>query len=413
MDLSRYYTPEKMNIIFTRLLTFIERNFKSFISKDSILTIKLSLQETFIDKSKIELFYREGINFQQRGVLFIESVSLFDFLRKNFISHLPNNIDLREAKRVERLFDDIIKEFSRGYLESYIREVISRIDFFLQHVKVKEYNEILLRSLNSHFEYFRKFLESLLCESEFQNVKHAECDFGKWLSYDGKSVIDDDSIYQQVKQFHKNFHNLIDICFAYKQHNLYKEMFFIVKDIESISLWLANEVAYISAKIMSIEFSKDFLTGLLNRRALNQILNKHLEISEFTGQPMSLVITDIDFFKKINDTYGHLAGDAVLKHFASILKENLRKSDYVFRLGGEEFLILLPNTSLEEARRISENLRQKVENSPLSYEDKIIRFTASFGISELHNHKHIDEIIKDADEKLYKAKREGRNRIVV
>ncbi|MCX7739030.1 MAG: sensor domain-containing diguanylate cyclase [Hydrogenothermaceae bacterium] len=413
MDLLKYYTPEKMNIIFTRLSTFIEKNFKSFICKDSILTIKLSLQEVFIDKGKIELFYREGIDFYHRRVLFVESVSFFDFLRKNFISHLPNNIDLREAKRVERLFDDIIEEFSRGYLESYIREVISRVDFFLQHIKIKDYNEILSRGLNNHFEFFRKFLKNLLGESEFQNIKHTECDFGKWLHNNGKLVIDDDSMYQQIKQFHKNFHDLIDICFDYKQHNLYKEIFFILKDMESTSLWLANKVVYVNAKIISMEFSKDFLTGLLNRRALNQILNKHLEISEFTGQPVSLIITDIDFFKKINDTYGHLAGDAALKHFASILKENLRKSDYIFRIGGEEFLILLPNTSLEEARKVSENLRQKVESSPLHYENKTIRITASFGVSELRNQKHIDEIMKDADEKLYKAKRDGRNRVVV
>lgn len=413
MDLSVYYTPEKIEIIFGRLATFIERNFKSSVCKDSILSIKQSMELVFKDKRYLENFYTEGINFHKMGVLFIEAISFFDFLRKNFISHLPNNIDLREAKRVERLFEGIVEQFSKGYLESYIKDVIDRIDFYLQHGKIKEYNETLFRSLNYHFEYFRTFLDSLLGNKEFKNMKHTECDFGRWLSENGKSLIEDESIYRKVKQFHKNFHNLIDICFDYKNHNLYREMFFIVKDIESVSLWLANEVAYINTKIMSVEFSKDFLTGLLNRRALNQIFNKHLEISELTGQPSSIIITDIDFFKKINDTYGHLVGDAALKHFANILRESLRKSDYIFRIGGEEFLILLPNTPKEEAKRIAENLRQKVATTPLEYENLRINITASFGITEFRNHQHVEEVIKDADEKLYIAKREGRNRVVI
>jgi diguanylate cyclase (GGDEF)-like protein len=124
-------------------------------------------------------------------------------------------------------------------------------------------------------------------------------------------------------------------------------------------------------------------------------------------------MADLDYFKKINDTFGHLAGDEALKHFVNIIKRNLRKSDYVFRIGGEEFLILLPNTELKDAAEIVERIRKDLEESPLYYDGKEIKLTASFGLAEVDKNKYISEIIKEADEKLYKAKELGRNRVVV
>lgn len=412
-DLGKYYIDEKVDIIFERLSNHIDKTFKSFICRDSLLNIKILIKESLVKKETINEFYTQGVDFHLRGVLFVESVALFDFLRKNFIAHLPNNIDLREAKRVERLFDGIIQKFSQGYLESYTKELIDKIEFFLNRSSIKNYNETLFYHLESHFNYFKKFLGYINnTEPDFQNTKHTECEFGKWLWEHGKALIENESIYQKIKQFHKNFHNLISICYDYKKSKMYREMYFLVKEIEANSLWLSNQVGYINTKLISIEFSKDFLTGLLNRRALNEIFKKYVEISELTGQPISLIIADIDHFKKINDTYGHLAGDAALKHFANIIKNNLRKSDYVFRIGGEEFLILLPNTSLEEATKIAENLRQRLEESPLEYENKNIKLTASFGVAELKDHSNLNQLIKEADEKLYIAKKEGRNRVV-
>lgn len=412
MDLSKYYTKKKLDIIFERLLTYMDRNFKSFICRDSILNIKILIERVIKHKTTVEDFFQEGINFQQRGVLFIEAVSLFNFLRKNFIAHLPNDIDLRDAKRLERLFDDIVNSFSKGYLNSYIRNLVKKIDSFITQGKIKELNDSIFHHIKFHYRYFQNFLISILEDRDFKNVKHTECDFGKWLSEDGKAIIEDNEIYNEIKIFHKNFHNLISICSEYVKNNLYKEAFFIIKEIESVSLWLSNELGYINAKVLSLEYSKDYLTGLLGRRLLNQIFKKYQEISKFTGQTISIIIADIDYFKKINDTYGHLAGDVALKHFAQILKENLRKSDLVFRIGGEEFLILLPNTTLEEAAKIAENLRAKLELTPLIYDGKTIKLTASFGVAQLKDGQLLNQLIEEADKKLYTAKREGRNKVV-
>jgi diguanylate cyclase (GGDEF)-like protein len=156
----------------------------------------------------------------------------------------------------------------------------------------------------------------------------------------------------------------------------------------------------------------DPLTKVLNRRSFETIIQRFLEISKITNIPISLAMADLDYFKKVNDTYGHLAGDEALRYFVNIVKKNLRKSDYIFRIGGEEFVILLLSTDLKDAVKIVEKIRKEVESHPLYYDGKEIKITASFGLVEVDPNRHIDEIIKEADEKLYKAKELGRNRVV-
>lgn len=410
--MSFIFGDEKIDIVFGRLLTYMERNFKSFICKESILEIKFIFKEILIDRSKIEAFEDIGYNFAESNVLFIEAIYMFDFLRKNFIAHLPNNIDLREAKRVERLFEDIINIFSKGYLKSYSKKKIDNLKFIENHILPKEMIFQLSSPLKNHMNYFMEFLQSLIEEKDFSNVTHNSCEFGIWLKSEGKEFIDEEIIYKNVKLLHKNFHNLIDIANSYKKNNFYKELFFIINETENIFLQVMNNFSYLNTKLLSLEFSKDPLTGALTRRGFNKIIQKHFEIAELTGLPISVIITDIDFFKKINDTYGHLAGDEALKHFVKIIKKNLRKSDYVFRFGGEEFVILLPNTSLKEAVELAERIRKSLENTPLIYEGKEIKITASFGVKEVKPDEPVDKIIKEADEKLYKAKESGRNKVI-
>jgi diguanylate cyclase (GGDEF)-like protein len=406
------FSDEKIDIIFVRLLNYMERNFKSFVCRESILNIKLILKEILEDKNKISEFEKIGYNFAESNILFVESIHLFDFLRKNFIAHLPNNIDLREAKRFERLFEDIINIFSKGYLKSYSKRKIDNLTFIQNHTIPTDMINQLSEPLKNHIQYFKTFLETLIDEKDFINVSHDDCEFGKWLKLEGKEFVEEDLIYKNLKLLHKNFHNLIEISKSYKEKKLYKEIFFTINEVENAVLQIMNTFAYLNTRILSYEFSKDPLTGALTRRGFNKIIQKHFEIAELTGLPMSVIIADIDFFKKINDTYGHLAGDEALKHFVRIVKNNLRKSDYIFRFGGEEFLILLPNTSLKEAVEVAERTRKSLENDPLTYEGKEIKITASFGVKEVSPNEPIDKIIKEADEKLYKAKESGRNRVI-
>ncbi|WP_454846348.1 GGDEF domain-containing protein [Pseudomonas farris] len=158
---------------------------------------------------------------------------------------------------------------------------------------------------------------------------------------------------------------------------------------------------------------RDPLTDTGNRIAMDQTLQREIEMSRRHSQPLSLLMLDIDHFKHINDTYGHSAGDEVLKAVASSIKNQLRNVDMVFRFGGEEFLILLSNTSREAAAMIGERLRFAAQAQDYEAEGKMIELTVSIGCSTLLPGESAESLLRRADSALYVAKREGRNRLAM
>jgi len=156
--------------------------------------------------------------------------------------------------------------------------------------------------------------------------------------------------------------------------------------------------------------STDKLTGIYNRHKFEELFSLEQERSKRSSSPLSLMLIDIDHFKSVNDTYGHDVGDAVLIELTKILNENIRKIDIFARWGGEEFLILSPETDTQNIQILAEKLRLVVENSSF---DTVGKITISIGISELCNNDLFEDLFKRADNALYKAKEKGRNQLVV
>ncbi len=155
----------------------------------------------------------------------------------------------------------------------------------------------------------------------------------------------------------------------------------------------------------------DELTQLSNRRDMWQHLEQEYFRFERTGNPFSVILFDIDHFKQVNDTYGHDAGDFVLVRFAELLKETSRKIDLAARWGGEEFLVLLPETGLDQALALAERLRKHIEQAVVNYKQQEIRITASGGVGAINLAQGLNGLLKQADINLYQAKVLGRNRI--
>lgn len=155
--------------------------------------------------------------------------------------------------------------------------------------------------------------------------------------------------------------------------------------------------------------SKDALTGLLNRRAGEQLLKQYVNDNPDTKHRLCLIMLDIDNFKKINDTYGHARGDEILKSSSYLLKSKARNSDNVVRWGGEEFLILLPDTPLAAAMEFAERIRNSIAEENDCEAGKI---TASLGVAELQNDESDASLLSRADKALYKAKLQGKNRAI-
>ncbi|WP_411683201.1 GGDEF domain-containing protein [Clostridium thailandense] len=203
----------------------------------------------------------------------------------------------------------------------------------------------------------------------------------------------------------------------------FKEKIYIIeaiKDITTNSTFVVNNeikgnnvenlVSEMNEKIV-----KDYLTGIYNRRYIDERLPIDVKNSIIEGSAISVIMADIDYFKNVNDTYGHLIGDEVLIDFARLISRSIREDiDWVGRYGGEEFLIVLKGIDSDGAYEVAEKIRQLVDETTFSYDNVDIHITSSFGVHGYKNEKlNLEELISQADKKLYVAKASGRNKTIV
>ncbi|BAK16828.1 diguanylate cyclase [Solibacillus sp. FSL W7-1472] len=183
-------------------------------------------------------------------------------------------------------------------------------------------------------------------------------------------------------------------------------------DADILISYVRNRLVFKQALELSI--MTDELTQLYNRKYMNTQLEFLMEQFEKRGEQFSIAIADIDFFKNINDTYGHIVGDEVLKGFSNLIMSAKREEDILFRFGGEEFVLVMPNTSKNTAFSIMERLRTIVGKQPFKGNEQSFNITFSSGIAEInHQNKHPKALVEQADQALYKAKTSGRNQTVL
>lgn len=232
-----------------------------------------------------------------------------------------------------------------------------------------------------------------------------------------RAYYEDDAIFK-MEYNGENIYMLTAVPISIQGRKLVVEL---LKNITN-SLYLGSERQGGEARILSsIEFMnqavvKDELTNLYNRRYINEKLPVDLLNSSIQNEPLSIIFADLDFFKTVNDKYGHSTGDQVLRDFAEELKKHIRSGkDWGARYGGDEFMICLPNTGIDTAKTISERIRKSIMQKEFIVEDEKIHLTCSFGVHTVCNEKEcltIDGIIELADKKLYQAKNEGKNKVV-
>ncbi|QKN81147.1 GGDEF domain-containing protein [Scandinavium goeteborgense] len=187
----------------------------------------------------------------------------------------------------------------------------------------------------------------------------------------------------------------------------------LLSDIRAKTMIINNLFTSLFEDATRLENGKDALTKLLNRRFMSTILKHEVKLVMENGRNLSVVMLDIDHFKKINDTWGHSAGDEVLRHLATILTDSTRASDYVFRYGGEEFMIVYLEYSKQQTLNFVESIREKIFNSPCEMPDGYkLQLSASFGVSHYRGHPDYQKLVDEADKALYEAKNTGRNKVV-
>lgn len=210
--------------------------------------------------------------------------------------------------------------------------------------------------------------------------------------------------------------NAVHVCKNKSEYPVEVSMTCIVDNGEKYIFALARDITENEnlKKHLSKLAMTDELTDLYNRRAFLSYFDKELSRAKRNNEDVSILMIDIDFFKKINDKYGHHVGDIILQHFSNVAKNTIRNEDIIGRFGGEEFSVLLPNTAINTAGILAERLRKAIENTFVEHDDQKINFTVSIGIATFVDKDiNSDALMKNADSALYNAKENGRNRVML
>jgi len=227
-------------------------------------------------------------------------------------------------------------------------------------------------------------------------------------------TLDEDT---QTYQFHFFKYDNKIIVFA---HLDVDEIQILSNEVMSVNQELSNLSRELTKKNVELKKANekiaeltrtDPLTDLANRRFFNERLEEMVSLSQRKSQPLSLIMTDIDNFKSINDKYGHDMGDKVLKTYADLMKSSVRPEDLVSRFGGEEFMIILPLTNSGDAYKVAERIRIKLSEKDILKNG--VKITASLGVCSIKIDENIDSFVKRVDNAMYKAKESGSNRTVI
>ena len=204
--------------------------------------------------------------------------------------------------------------------------------------------------------------------------------------------------------------------FYFLEHKSYEEVLTLYRELMNIyklSLMLTNVITIATTSSMIGLLSKDSLTGLLTRHSLESIVAREVAIADASGYELALIMADVDHFKMVNDTYGHAAGDAVLVRVARILQDGIRSTDYAFRYGGEEFLLILKGAPQKVCIAQAEAIKKEVEETRIIFEGVEIPVTISLGVATFLSPmaQTFKDMLREADKNLYRAKESGRNRV--
>ncbi len=318
---------------------------------------------------------------------------------------------------LQLVFEDVIAKI---YLESYTVSLLAKNNVRINSLK-DIYEKNIVQYYKSHLLWLSNLVKSVQDKKHpFPETNHTLCAFGQWLHSSGKDIIQNNSKFKEVEKQHQNLHLMATKIKSYlEKENVENHIILTyLEKAEMISLILGTELALIDNTLINSTSSKDTLTGALSRQKLAQLYTNQHEISIATTQPFVIAISDLDNFKSVNDTYGHLAGDKVLKGFVETAKKQMRNSDMIIRYGGEEFIFILPAVSYEIGKKILEKIRVAFEEFQIEFEGNIIKTTVSIGMMALDsndenlNLKDLEDAVSIIDKKLYHAKNEGKNKIV-
>ncbi len=356
----------------------------------------------------------------QANVPYIIAIETLTSFKKKLLAELLEHASSEMAGKFYKMINAAENCIAQSYLNFELDKLVKFNEIRMKSIgRLPDNNALYL--YEAHLLWLDQLISALrnVDVSKMPELHPEKCVVGEWLDSGTQGIITDKTILNEFIALHKNLHFLgkkIELGVLNTPIDFHVLML-LLKKAELLSLSIGVELSIINNIRFQATASKDPLTGTLNRQLLFHIFSTQYEISRAVEKRFCLIMADLDDFKLVNDSYGHVEGDRVLKSFGSMVMSNLRESDFVIRYGGEEFLFILPTTELVDALRLAEKLR--VSTHLLQKQDDLSRaMSASFGVIEITpdadakiDDRLMSECIRKVDKELYYAKQNGKDQV--
>ncbi|TKU21798.1 diguanylate cyclase [Citrobacter sp. wls827] len=308
--------------------------------------------------------------------------------------------------------DTALEAMTVSYSPSYQNSLHTQEQYRLQTI-YDDVNVERERQIRSFTDWENQFIYNIATGLPSGDLVFlADSDFGMWFSHKGKHILGSGNLLAEMESVIAEIDNRLTQAFSNQQQPGETERMSLLQDIRQLSAKIHFLLASMFEALVKQENGKDSLTQLLNRRFIPTIMRREISLALHSRRPFTLAMLDIDYFKQINDSYGHNTGDMTLKNVAAVIYEHIRSSDYVFRYGGEEFMILLVESDESQASIILETLRKKIAELRIAASmTESFSITVSIGVAEYDYHPDYKQLVDKADRALYLAKSHGRNRV--
>lgn len=365
----------------------------------------LSMSDEDFQKNYLEI----GLMHAKLRVPFEDMVSALSMVRDNLLKNTPI-----ETSVIYNIVDKMERYLAKGYLVYQFEDVLSQLQLSIKSVEgvyAEQDQEVVLRALYWLTRIVTGFQSDKKLEHE--DILTADlCPLTPMI----KALEVEPELKQRILISHTEQHSLaLSMAFFFREEDYMLASFMFAK-LFAITVSLSNQIGLAVSHQAIEELHYDALTGLLLRHSLDAKFLYTLNHSAIANQSVAIMMLDLDHFKKINDTFGHQAGDKALEALGELVKRNQREHDLAFRYGGEEFLLLVSNVSFENSAAVAERIREQVEALTVEWKGEPIPLTMSIGVLFIeanHLDKAINVYIEKADSNLYKAKETGRNKVII
>ncbi len=315
------------------------------------------------------------------------------------------------------IFYKINNLVAKMYLDEYTKNLIAT-----NNIRLSSLSDVLELSIIKYYKFHLVWLSDVAKHiqdrdlHQFPELDPNMCAFGRWLKDDAKKIIQNNSKYKALENLHNHLHMIARKIYSVLPSEEYYILISYLEKCELISLNIGTELVLVDNIEINKKITKDSLTGALNRHALRSVFETQYELAFATESKFALAICDLDDFKYINDTYGHVVGDKILRLFVDTVKKNIRSSDVIIRYGGEEFVIMLPAIKHEQCLMILKKICKEFAKQEIDENGEKIMATVSIGAIVIKPELNfvatlVDDYIMLADKKLYKAKNSGKNKV--